>query len=707
MGKQNAPFKNFTRSGLSNPGTGEGRFDDAQQLFDSLPLRNESYCSAVIASHARSGNFTQAFNLFEKMLIEGLRPNALALTSLLKVSSNVGGFGLSRQLHGWSVRAGFRLDTGIRTALITMYSHCGMLDDARRVFDETPVSFVDDVFLWNSIIAAYILNECWIEAFRLFGEMVSFELVAPTELTYATIVNACGSVGEEKYGATIHGRIIKGGMLDATNLWNSLVTFYTKCGNLEDANRLFERIPRKNVVSWNAIIAANEQNNEEENALDLFRRMVRVRPPLEPNRITFLSVLSAVSGLSALKHGREIHSHIIRLGLEFETSIVNSLITMYSKCREVGKARAVFERLHFKDLITWNAMLSGYEQNEQQESCFNIFKKMQLSGFEPDSHSLTVILSTASSDPSRLIYLRRGRAIHGYILRRTATSGVSLPISNAMLTMYAKFNRVADAEKIFKEMKERDSYSWNAMMDGYSSNAQFDGALMIFLDMLKKVESAITLFGPHHGDTSNLWRVLLGACHAHKHLELGVEVATKILELEPEDEATHISLANIYASKGLWEDSIRVRKTMRDKDLKKEIGCSWIDVENKRHVFVAGDIFHSSRKEIYDKLGELDFRLRRMGYVPMTDFVLHDVDETQKEAIIGYHSEKLAVSFGLLQNGVGNKGVIRVIKNLRVCGDCHNWMKFTSLVEERDIILRDSRRFHFFKNGRCSCRDFW
>ena len=846
-----------------------------QQLLDNLPKRDVNSWSALIVAYCRRGNFAQAFRLFQIMVGVGLQPNGFALASLIKVSSSLGEIGC-KQLHGRSVRTGFGLDSGVRAALMITYSRCGGLDDAQRVFEETSVLALD-ILLWNSIMAAYIFHRCWVQVLRLFCKMVSVGVVAPTKLTYVSVVNACGSSGEEKYGAMVHGRIVKDG-LEATNIWNSLVTFYGKCGHLQHASQLFERIPRKDVVSWNAMIAANEQRVEGENAVGLFRRMLKVEPRVQPNRVTFLSLLSFVSGLSYLNWGREIHAHIIRLGLEIDTSIANSLITLYSRCREVGTAREIFEGMLSRDVISWNSMLAGYEQNEQQGRCFDIFKRMMLSGIEPDSHTLTIILNATSHDSSGFVYCRRGKEIHGYILRRITPGGVSLSVSNAMLKMYVKFNLIADAEKIFKGVKNRDSYSWNAMMDGYSRNGKFEDAVMIYLDILKQgfpldhlslsilltscgrlvslqlgkqfhtvvaklffgqdcphqesllsinnalismyskcgsikdaaqvflkterkdvfswtamitgcahhgmaieafqlfermkiegikpnkvtflallmacahgghvqegsyyfdsmfndyglspsiehyacmidlfgrsgqfdrakslVESGITLFKPYHDDILNLWKVLLGACHASKQLDLGVEAATKILELEPEDEATYVLLANLYASSGLWEDAIKVRKAMRDRGLRKEVGCSWIDTVNRRHVFVAGDVIHPQRKEIYEKLAQLNFSCRRMGYTPMTELVLHDVDETEKEAILGCHSEKLAVSFGLLNCGVGN-GVIRVMKNLRVCEDCHSWMKFASLLEKKKILLRDSQRFHLFRDGSCSCGDYW
>ncbi|OVA15920.1 Pentatricopeptide repeat [Macleaya cordata] len=879
-GFSDSPINTFTYNNLLSSTVKNGRLEDAHKLFDEMPNRNEVSWSTIISAYTRSGNYMKAFGLLEEMWKEGLRPNEFALGSLLKASSGLRDICIGKQLHGWLIRTGFGLDAGVQTSLITMYSNCGYLSDARRVFDGIPNSSLNDGPLWNSVIAAYIFHECWIEAFQLFSSMISTGFVAPTKFSYASVINSCSNTRAEKYGKIIHGMVIKDGTFDETMMGNSLITFYAKCGILEDANRVFERISSKSVVSWNSIIAGNEQNGEGKAAINLFHRMLRLGHSVQPNRITFLSVLSAVSGVSALNSGKEIHACMIKSGLEFETTIANSLITMYSKCREVGKAGLVFERLPFKDMVTWNSMLTGFEQNEQWEKCLELFKEMLLLGIKPDDHSFTVILSAASSLPSELKYLRTGRAIHGYILRRADPQGVGISTSNAILTMYAKSNRVEGAEKIFKGMSEKDSYSWNAMMDGYSINGRSEDSILIFLDKheqnlssdyltfsilltacsrlvsfdlgkqfhafivkninrrghinqnyllsinnslvsmyskcgsisdaaqvfsrmrrrdvfswtamitgyaqhgmayeslelfdrmkqdnvkpnsitflglltacahaglveeglhyfssmnrdhdlnpsiehyacmvdlfgragkleraMEFIESGFTQFNPVKGECLSLWRVLLGACHAHKQLELGVNAAMKILELEPGDETTHILLSNLYAAKGMWEDAIRVRKLMREKGLKKkEIGCSWIEAENRRHLFVAGDVSHPQRKEIYMKLEEVDGKCRKTGYVPMTEYVLHDVDELQKEAIVGCHSEKLAVSFGLLQNGTGNKGVIRVIKNLRICGDCHNWMKFASTVERREIVLRDSRRFHFFKDGKCSCRDYW
>ncbi|KAI3967022.1 hypothetical protein MKW92_038403 [Papaver armeniacum] len=423
-----SPFDIFRCNSLLSSFVQNGRLNEAHALFDEMPQRNEVSWAAIISGYTRSGDYLKAFDLLDEMWKEGLRPDEFAMGSLIKASSGLKDVCIGRQLHGWWIRSGYGIDVYVETSLVTMYANCGCLADARRVFDGVSISCLNDGPLWNSIIAAYMAE------------------------------------------------------FDDTVMGNSLVTFYAKCGMLQDANRVFKRIRTKSVVSWNSIIAGNEQNGEEEAAVDLFRRMIELGHSLQANRITFLGVLSSVSKVSALNLGKGIHARLIKSFLEPETSISNSLITMYSKCKEVGKAGLVFNRLPFKDMVTWNSMITGFDQNEQPEKCLELFKKMLLLGVKPDDHTYTAILAAVSSLPSEFRYVKLGKEIHGYILRRAVLNGVTTFTSNAILTMYAKSNRIENAEKVFKGMSEKDNYSWNAMMDGYSMNGRPEDSIKIFLD---------------------------------------------------------------------------------------------------------------------------------------------------------------------------------------------------------------------------------
>ncbi|XP_068657088.1 putative pentatricopeptide repeat-containing protein At3g23330 [Aristolochia californica] len=850
--------------------TNERKLVESYRPFGQMRNRRDISWSSTVSAQTGHGNYSEAFQLFVDMMNSGSMLNENSLVGLLKESSSLD-IRVGKQLHARSISTGYVAEDSVLATLITMYSSHGLLDEALSLFHMGLPSF--NVPLWNSLISACVSNRYYEKSFEVFSKMMSIGMAGPTESTYCTVISACALIGKLEYGKLIHGNIIKCEYIDSTRMGNSLISFYAKCGYVEDAKRVFETISRKDVVSWNSIIAGHEQNGYQEEAINLFRRFLVSKSILGPNRISYLSVLSAISAIADLKSGKEVHGQVIKVGIEHMTTIANALITMYSKCKEVTISRLVFENMPNRDIISWNSLLQGLAQDGQLDKCLELFKEMHLSGVDLDSHSLTIVLGAISSDQSIIRILRRGREVHGYIVKKNI---FELSVFNSILTMYAKSNKPEVAEKVFYGMSKRDTYSWNAMMDGYSINGCFHETLTTFLDMVEKglkpdhlgfsilltacsrlaslqlgkqfhafvikyyslfnqkdfhlsvnnallsmyskcgsISDANSIFAQmtrrdvlswtamitayaHHGmgckalrlfnkmkidgkepnsvtflgiltacahaglveegchyfismtkeyhldpgvehyacmvdiygrsgqfekaenlvETGisvlrleqraclSLWKVLLGACHVYKNLKLGIKVATKILSTEPADEAAHILLSNLYAFFGMWDKVGEIRRLMKIKGMKKEVGCSWIEVQSKTHTFVAGDVGHPRRKEIYEKIEELDTKFRQTGYIPKTEYVLHDVDEFQKEQILRCHSEKLALAFGLLQTGP-SRGVIRVMKNLRVCGDCHDWMKFASQVTVRQIVLRDSRRFHYFKGGKCSCGDYW
>jgi hypothetical protein len=202
-----------------------------------------------------------------------------------------------------------------------------------------------------------------------------------------------------------------------------------------------------------------------------------------------------------------------------------------------------------------------------------------------------------------------------------------------------------------------------------------------------------------------VWSALLGACKIYKNVQIGRRAAEKLFSIEPSNAGNYVMLSNIYSSQGMWDEVAKVRKLMKKQGVNKEPGCSWMQIKNRMHSFVTGDEEHEQIQDIYATLRELYTLLKATGYVPDTEFVLHDIDEEQKESSLLYHSEKLAVAYGLL---VTPKGMpIQIMKNLRICGDCHSFIKFVSHVTKREIDIRDGNRFHHFRNGSCSCGDFW
>ncbi|XP_009618113.2 pentatricopeptide repeat-containing protein At1g08070, chloroplastic [Nicotiana tomentosiformis] len=198
---------------------------------------------------------------------------------------------------------------------------------------------------------------------------------------------------------------------------------------------------------------------------------------------------------------------------------------------------------------------------------------------------------------------------------------------------------------------------------------------------------------------------LFGACRIHKNIELGEIIGKQVIELEPQNSGRYVLLANLYAYAGRWEDVANIRKLMNDRGVKKVPGFSVVELEGVVSEFIAGGRTHPQAKEIYAKVNEILDCIKSAGYVPDSDGLQQDIDEEERENPLYYHSEKLAIAFGLLKTKPG--AVLRITKNLRVCKDCHQASKLISKVYDREIIVRDRNRFHHFKDGECSCKDYW
>ena len=205
--------------------------------------------------------------------------------------------------------------------------------------------------------------------------------------------------------------------------------------------------------------------------------------------------------------------------------------------------------------------------------------------------------------------------------------------------------------------------------------------------------------------TAGAWGALLGGCRVYKNVELARIAGKHLFEIEPDNPGNYVLLCNVFVAAKLWSEALKYRKIMEEKGISKPPGCSWIQVKNKVFTFSVGDQSNEQSDKISEFLNVIGQKVRLAGYMPNTDFVLQDLDQEDKEAVLCNHSEKLAVAFGLLN--LNGESTIHVFKNLRICGDCHNFIKCTAKIVDKQIIVRDSLRFHHFKDGLCSCKDFW
>ncbi|XP_028078027.1 putative pentatricopeptide repeat-containing protein At3g13770, mitochondrial [Camellia sinensis] len=431
---------------------------------------------------------------------------------------------------------------------------------------------------------------------------------------------------------------------------------YAKGSKIHEAQGVFEGLPERDVVSCTAIISGYAQLGLDEEAIELFRRLLR--EGMTCNYVTYASVLTALSGLAAVDHGKQLHNHVLRSEMPSYVVLQNSLIDMYSKCGNLTYSRRIFDNLSERTVISWNAMLAGYSKHGRGREVVELFELMrEEKKVKPDSITFLAVLSGCS---------------HGGFEDR------GLEIFDQMVSG--------------KGGVEPEIEHYGCVVDLLGRSGQVEKAFGFIKQMPFKPTAAI-------------WGSLLGACRVHSNVDIGELVAKRLLEIEPENAGNYVILSNLYASAGRWEDVRGVRELMNEKAVVKEPGRSWIELNQTLHTFHASDRTHPRKEEVFEKVRELLVKIKEAGYVPDLSCVLHDVDEEQKEKILLVHSEKLALAFGLIDTAEGKP--VQVMKNLRICVDCHNFAKFVSKVYRREVFLRDKNRFHHIVGGICSCGDYW
>eukprot|EP00249_Psilotum_nudum_P016665 c25935_g6_i1 orf=43-2346(+) len=677
-----------------------------------------------------------------------VRADSIVYGRLLQACKNSRAVSEGKRVHAHIVRHGLERNTFLGNELVSMYGKCGNLDDARRVFDGMTEK---NVFSWTVMIAAYANRGHGKEAFQLFCRMQK-EGAVPNRITFVTILNACSNPAALADGRLIHALIAKGEFWSDVIVGTAIVNMYSKCGSLEDARKVFHQMPERDVVSWNVMITAYAQHGYCKEALRLFRHMQL--EGIISDKVTFIAVLDCPINLP---EGKLIHGHIVESGFESDVVVGNATIKMYGKCGSKEDARRVFDKMPHRDVVSWTAMMAVCTRHGYCKDALQLFQGMQLNGVMPDKVTLLTLLETCAN----LADLAEGKLIHVSIVDRGFESDVS--VGNAIIDMYGKCGSLEDARRMFNKMPQRDVISWTAMIAAYAQHGLGKEALELFHQMQLKgimpdeitfvsILSACSHSGlvdegwshflsmtknffiapttEHYGCIIDLlgragrlveaedlinkmpfkpdivaWKTLLGACRIHGDVDRGKRAAEHIFDLDPEDAAGYVVLSNIYAAAGQWDNASKIRKAMADKGVKKEPGYSLIEVNNVVHEFLMNDRWHPQTDEIYAELERLSRQMKEAGYVPDTKLVLHDVEERQKEYLLLCHSEKLAIAFGLINTQTGTP--LRIVKNLRVCGDCHTATKFISKISGREICVRDTIRYHNFSDGMCSCGDYW
>lgn len=592
-----------------------------------------------------------------------------------------------KEVHAHLLRHGLSQCCYVLTKLVRTLTKLGVPVDAypRLVFLQVKYP---NPFLWTAMIRGYTVQGPISEALNFYTCMRSAG-TGPVSFTFSALFKACGDVLDVNLGRQIHAQtILVGGFAADLYVGNTMIDMYVKCGFLDCGRKVFDEMPDRDVVSWTELIVA------------------------------------------------------------------------YTKIGDMGSARELFEGLPVKDMVAWTAMVTGYAQNARPRDALDCFERMQGAGVGTDEITLVGLISACA---------QLGASKYANWVRDIAEKSGFGPTENvlvgsALIDMYSKCGSLDEAYKVFQGMKERNVFSYSSMILGFAMHGRANAAIELFHEMLTteirpnrvtfigvltacshagmvdqgrqlfatmekyynvvpsadhytcmvdllgragRLEEALELvetmpIAAHGG----VWGALLGACHIHGNPDIAQIAANHLFELEPDSIGNHVMLSNIYASAGRWADVSRVRKMMKEKGLKKNPAYSWVETKKGViHEFCAGETNHPEYAEIKKALDDLLNRLQAHGYQPNLNSAAYDLGIEERKRILMSHSEKLALAYALVSTDSGS--TIKIMKNIRICEDCHVFMCGASQVAGREIVVRDNMRFHHFSNGKCSCGNFW
>ncbi|XP_052191911.1 pentatricopeptide repeat-containing protein At2g21090 isoform X2 [Diospyros lotus] len=495
----------------------EGKWVHLHLKLTGLKKPNSFLSNHLINMYCKCGNHVEARKVFDKMA--------------------------ARNLYSWN-------------NMLSGYTKLGMIKPAKRIFDTMPEK---DVVSWNTMIIAYAKNGYCNDALRFYRDMRRLS-IGFNEFSFAGALTVCVKLKEMGLTSQVHCQVFVTGFLSNVVLsstlidayakcsqicsarrlfdemtvrdvlaWTTLVSGYARWGDMQSARKLFDAMPEKNPVSWTALIAGYARNNMEDMALKLFTEMMLLQ--IRPDQFTFSSCLCACATMASLKHGKQIHTYLIRMGLKPNTIVVSSLIDMYSKCGSLGVSRLVFDIMGNKqDYVLWNTMLSALAHHGCGEEAAKMYDDMVRSGVKPDRITLVVMLNACSHSGLVQEGLR-------YFQSMTCEHGI-----------------VPDQEH-------------------YACLIDLLGRAGCFDQMMKQLQEM------HCEPDGLIWNAVLGVCRIHGNLELGGQAAEKLIELEPQTSAAYIFLSSVYATLGRWESVEKVRQLMNERGVKKERAISWVEVE--------------------------------------------------------------------------------------------------------------------------------
>ncbi|KAG9457243.1 hypothetical protein H6P81_001751 [Aristolochia fimbriata] len=475
------------------------------------------------------------------------------MSSLLRKCVPLSAIKPGRQIHGRIVAHGLLPHTTLETDLLLVYSRCGDLKTARRVFDGMPDR---NMHSWNILISSFVNDSAYNEALSLFTSFLETGLL-PDAYTLPALFKACGGMVNIALGRMLHVSAIRLGFEDHVVVASSILDMYAKCGSLDEATQLFGDMTQRDVVVWNSMISGFVKGGMSYEALALFRRMLLVmNTSMDP--VSVSSILSACGKEGDVTKGKEIHGQVVKNPI-FRSDIIvnNSLIDMYSRCGSLDASFKVFDCMEERNLITWTTMISCYGSHGRGGESLILFDEMQEQGFSPNPVTLTAILASCS---------------HSALVK--------------------------EGRQIFQSMKSE--FGIEPGSEHYACMVDLLGRLGRLEEALKLIDEMPVVLQP---PSSTVWGALLGACVVHKNVEIGEISAHRLFELEPRNCSNYKALCSIYEAVGRGDGVSGIRSKMKELGLVKTPGCSWIVLEDGCHKFYQGPVFRSVRNKYVKHIG--------------------------------------------------------------------------------------------------------
>ncbi|XP_015890127.3 pentatricopeptide repeat-containing protein DOT4, chloroplastic isoform X2 [Ziziphus jujuba] len=542
----------------------------ARILFDQLSQPNVFAWTAIIGFYSRHGMYQKCVRTYAEMSLMGVSPDEYVFPKVLKVCAQSSCLKAGMQIHKDVITSGFEFSSEVCNSLIEMYSKCMDVQNAKRVFD---VIVGRDLLSWNLMISGYVYNGLLESAVKLLDRM-RFDGCEPDVVT-----------------------------------WNIVMDAYCQMRLCDEAWNIFERIKEPNIISWTTLIKGYSRIGNHEVSLRIFRDMIS-SGMISPDLDCLSGVLVSCRHLGSLSGGREIHSYGIKMKscIAFYNSAGATLLTMYAKYGRLQDAKNVFKLMDQADVVTWNAMILGFADVGLEHSALECFSKMQRAGIKNDRTTISTVLPVCD--------LKSGKQIHAFI--RKGCFDLVTPVWNALIYMYSKCGCIRSASLVFSNMLTRDVVSWNSMMGGFRMHGLGQAALELLkemrqsalepdsmtftsvlsacshsglvneglevfhkmtkyycltpsmehyaciVDMLARagrLQDAVTFIQnmPLEPDKS-IWGTLLAACRSHQNVDVAKLAAEQLVLLEPEHAGHYVTLSNIFARAGRWDDSLKVSR---------------------------------------------------------------------------------------------------------------------------------------------------